>query len=383
MSATADFFDAELVPLPTSLEEQANQEIPRDRYDRPLIWPVGTGPETHAKKDMRPYNRASSYGGQLEDKGALEKWGKRQMLRGAAIDVDRWRQEMAAVNRGEMRPELVRTSIIDRVPEGPARVRGGEPEFRDKKTLNQLVEQADEAVGSQDKAALGTAIHLATELIDQGDDLSTLSPLLRNRADAYYKATREWGLEYTAIERFGVEDVNEVAGTTDRAGYIPFWGRDKQRILDVKTSGSMDFAGIGFAVQLATYAHMAYYTPDGRREYHENMDLERAMIIHVSREMGGPVEFFEVNIAAGWQFAHLAKMVLLARRVGGKAINEITELEVEIMSAQSPQELTDLYNQSGNAWGPRERQAADQAWQRFFAPTGVVLEVPQRREIGS
>ena len=147
------FFTGQNKPAPVATKEQEEEgKIPRDRWNRPMIW----------LPDMSrrvAYARASSYGGQLEDKSALEKWGKRQMLRGAAIDP----------------------SIIDRVPQGTARQRGGELTYQDKKTLDRLVEQADEAVGSQDKASLGTAIHYGTEVVDLGGSLADLTPLVRNR----------------------------------------------------------------------------------------------------------------------------------------------------------------------------------------------------------
>lgn len=345
-------------PVGSLLEEEAEAQIPRDRWDRPLIWPPGTGPQTHARRDMVPYARASSYGGQIEDKSALAQWGKRQMLRGAAIDLDRYAAEMALFREG--RGPHPASPILDRVPQGLARVRGGEIESREKKVLDSLVDQADEAVGSSDKAALGTAIHLGTEIIDQGGDLSSQSPLIRERANAYYAKVKEWGIRWTSIELFGVEDENQVAGTWDRAGYIPWWSRWFQFIGDVKTSGSMDFAGIGFAVQLASYAHScAYDIATGTRTPHENMNLEKALIIHVSREMYGPVEMFEVDIATGWQYAKLARQIVIARREGKKSIREIHELEVRIMSCITAAELRDLWEETGNVWTQKDRDLAD------------------------
>lgn len=353
-------FFADQGRLPTSLEEAAHEEIPRDRWDRPLIWPPGMTAETGTKRDMIAYARASSYGGQLEDKSNLELWGKRQMLRGAAIDVDRWRREHAEANGDPAKLAQITSTIIDRVPLGPARERGGEIQKRDKDTLNRLVDQADELVGSQDKASLGTAIHLATELVDLGESLDGLSPFLKNRAEAYWRATRELGLTFTAIERFGVEDVNQVAGTTDRIGYAPFWGTRLQVVQDVKTSGSMDFAGIGFGVQLATYAHMVFYSPDGTRTPHENMNMEKALIIHVSRELDGHVEFFAVDIAAGWREAQLARAVVLARRNGKKMITPLDLIEAAIESCYTYDELNAVYQDTGHEWTKFHKELANE-----------------------
>ena len=322
------FFTTQVKPV--SLEEEQEGLVPRDRWNRPLIiLPDGSG-------KTAPYARASSFGGVLEDKSALEKWGKRQMLRGAAIEP----------------------SIIDRVPHGPARERGGEISYNDKKILNTLVEAADEAVGSSDKASLGTAIHYGTELVDLGGDLSVLSDHVRERADAYHRFCKTWGLRMTSVERFGVEDENRVAGTWDRTGVVP-WKPDVACILDVKTSSTMDFAGIGFGVQLAEYAHMSEYDPaTGRRTPHENMDLSEAWIIHIGRNMGDPVELFRVDIARGWKYARLVAEVKAARKAGKYLIEPMSWIRGAILGAQSREEILSLWESYGEEWTEGDKKAA-------------------------
>ena len=186
-------------------------------------------------------------------------------------------------------------------------------------------------MGSQDKAGLGTDIHAATEFIDRGDSLEDKligydperRELLIDRANAYHAVVKDYGLTFDSIEDFGVQDDLEVAGTWDRRGRVPFWRDHSQVILDVKTSGSMDFAGIGFAVQLATYSRSCKYDfQTGERTPHDDMDLEKAMIIHVDREKGGPVELYPVDIETGWRYTNLVKDVIIARRVGKKAIDK-------------------------------------------------------------
>ena len=312
-----------------SLEGEQEGKVPRDRWDRPLIIPPDGG-------RPQPYARASSFGGVLEDKSNLEKWGKRQMIRGVAIDP----------------------SIIDRVPDGPARERGGELTKRDKDALNRLADAADEAVGSNDKAKICTAIHYATEVADLGGDLSELTPFLRERADAYWKFCRAWGLTMTSVETFGVEDQHKVAGTWDRIGFVP-WDRDVQRIFDVKTSSTMQYAGIGFSVQLGEYAHMFAYDPEtGGRTPHETMHLEEAFIIHVGREQGSPVEMYRVDIAMGWRHASLVAAVRAARREGGKAISAVDEIEGTILSARSVEELGEEFAMNGGSWTSKHKGLA-------------------------
>jgi hypothetical protein len=317
------FFTDQAKPaLPPTLEEENEGKVPRDRHDRPMIWlPDGS--------KRAPYARASSYGGQIEDKFNLQLWEMRQVLRGCAIDP----------------------TIPQRVPE-IAKDRAKQSEDfskKDKDAMNALVEQAKEAAGSNDKSGLGTAIHAATEFIDRGESLDGLSELLVDRANAYYKATTEAGLRHNSIETFGVEDLNEVAGTWDRSSSATWFG-GKNRIADVKTSGSMHFAGIGFMVQLAEYAHMQAYELDGTRTPHENMDLDVAVIIHVDRNMGGPVEIYEVDIARGWEYAHLARQIILSRRVAATrgAFVEIPAEAAAIRSCSTREELLELWEAFGD-----------------------------------
>lgn len=291
-----DFFDA--LPNPEG-------QVPRDRWDRPLIKPPdGVEPHYTSGKyaGFTPYHRASSFGKQIEDTFYLDQWVSRQVALGVALDTEL--------------PGLIR-HVGPTDPWDGTKIDAAEKKRR-KDALNELVERAKEASGSNIKSKLGTAIHGATELLDLGETLDGLDPLLVERANAYWRFCRQWGLRMTSVEEFGVEDTNRVAGTWDRTGYA----FEVHSILDVKTSGSMDFAGIAFAVQLATYAHaQAYDIPTQTRTPHEQMDLETAWIIHVDRELGGPVELYRVDIAAGWSFAWLVDQVKAAQKAGKSAIS--------------------------------------------------------------
>jgi hypothetical protein len=336
-------------------ETEREEAVPRDRWGRPLIIPPGGAGKPKA------YSRASGFGKQIENTSSLEKWGKRQMLRAAAIDP----------------------TLIDRVPhdvqpdeekgiEGSfPRTRGGEISKKHRDVLNSLVEQADEVVGSQDKASLGTDIHAATEFIDRGDSLEdkliAYDPerraLLIDRANAYYKVVKDYGFTFDSIEDFGVQDDVEVAGTWDRRGRVPFWREHSQVILDVKTSGSMDFAGIGFAVQLATYAHScAYDLHTGTRTPHDDMDLERALIIHVDRNLGGPVELYPVDIETGWRYTGLVNDVIMARRVGDKAIDKnFDERKALVLMCATRRELEEMGDVI-RTWPEHLRNFANSYW---------------------
>lgn len=348
--AVEAFFQDNPVPYET-LEDVVEAKVKRDQYDRPLILqPDGS---------ELPYNRASSYGGKLDDKEKLYDWVNRQVLRGTAI------------------LQRQRPTFLDGVPErlyDP----WNDQEPREKDALNSMAEQAKDAAGSNLKSQLGTDIHYATELIDAGDDLenklSIFEPwrkdLLIERANAYYALVKDLGLKWDTIETFGVQDDHRVAGTWDRRGFVPWWPEHKQTIGDVKTSGSMDFGGLSFGVQLAEYAHMCQYVIEtGERIPHEGMNEKWALIIHVDRNKGGPVEAFRVNIEWGWRRAGLAREVIEARKEGKwkgdrAPIQRLDERELLILSQTSHAELLAL-KPTVDGWPAWLKKVASQRWQEL------------------
>lgn len=310
----------------------AEGDVPRNHQGSPLIWLPD-----HSRQAA--YNRASSFGKQLEDTYYLDLWQRRQALLGTAANV-----------------EIIHSVNAIGPTDDPAINQYEKKRRRD--LLNEQVERAHEASGANVKAALGTAIHYGTEVIDAGGDLGQLAPNIRERAEAYWKFCREHGFRMTSIEQFGVEDDNQVAGTWDRVG----WAFGKHCVLDVKTSGTMDFAGITFMVQLAEYAHMQWYDPHtGGRTPHDEMDLEVAWIIHVGREPGSPVELYKVDIALGWQFTHLIREIKDARNAGRRGIKEapLDERSLQIARATSTAELHAIYAEAGAFTSSQASLASD------------------------
>lgn len=342
-------------PAYVTLEEEVEAKVERDRFDRPLI--------VQEDGSKLPYSRASSYGGQLDDKTNVEKWAKRQIVRGVAIAL-----------RGGKAP-----AFLDAVPErlfDPWEDQDGEK--GDKKMLDSLAERAQDMAGSNLKSQLGTDIHYATELIDLGESLDAglrdFEPkrrqVLMERADAYYKKIQEYRIKWDSVETFGVQDDLQVAGTWDRRGSVPWWPQHKQVIGDVKTSSTMDFAGITYAVQLATYAHMkAYDIATAARTPHEDMNEKWALIVHVERFMGGAVELYPVNIEWGWRHAELARAVILARREGSRkgpdaVIAKLDDREAQILSASSIAELDEM-RPVIMSWPKWLRKIAERRWEEL------------------
>lgn len=327
--------------------ESVEDEVLRDQWGRALIVPPeGVKPFYTKGKyaGYSPYSRASGFGGQIEDETNLVKWQKRQVARGVALMYERGRLRLGPQGGLPFDPSIE--------PDNPVY----------KQAWNRVADDAEEIVGSYAKAARGTAIHLATEYIDNGqrDELVALPPDLQERAWAYANFCREWDIVPTSVEVFGVEDVHEVAGTWDRTGHC----LGRHRILDVKTSSTMDFAGIGFAVQLAEYAHaQAYDLKTHERTPHEDIDLETAYIIHVDRNEGGPVELFKVDIATGWRYAQTVNAVIQARRDGAKAINEVHDELRLILTSKTRRQLADHMAILGVEASKAQTAAANEMWE--------------------
>lgn len=198
---------------------------PRDHYDRPkVLLPDGS--------KRVPYTRTSSAGGVLEDMTGIIDW----KLRLVALGASKF-------------PALLE----------PLEGVYGVDEPEDKAVARSVSERLLEAAGASTKAESGTDFHSWTEAYDRGDSLSELPEHFKRMMDNYHqlveKMRAEVGYEVLAAEQFGVNDVRKVAGTTDRVALV----NGKACIVDVKTSGSMDF-GVGkFAMQIEGYSGMRKY----------------------------------------------------------------------------------------------------------------------------
>lgn len=260
------------------------QEIPRDRWGRPLIKPEGGGKPVG-------YTRASSLGSALEDQYGLTMWKQRMTALGVASRSDL----VLAVNAHR----------------------------EDRKKLNDYVDQAMDAAASGARATIGTSLHTYTEIIDSGGDPGYIPAEFAPDVDAYRKLT-ESAFQYEALEQFCVCDELQVAGTPDRVSRLrkPMTAPDGTTIpaddviiTDLKTSGSMDFGGIKFSVQLAVYAYGRAYTiaTGERTPWPGPPRTDWGAIIHCPAGEGTAALYW-VNLTAGWDLAKLSVHVRSERR---------------------------------------------------------------------
>lgn len=243
------------------LDVFAATAVPRDRWQRPLIKQEGGKP--------KPYTRCTTFVGCLEDTFNLAKWQQRMVALGLASRSDLLLSVSAHSD--------------------------------DKAELDRICEAAKEAAAASSAATTGTALHRICERIDNGEKVEVPAAAKADVA-AYQRATK--GIRWTHIERITVHDGLQVAGTPDRIG-VPADG--KAMVYDLKT-GSIEYGMGKIAMQLALYARSAVYDVETGARIPLDVDLDRAVVIHLPAG-SGTCELVEVDIAAGWEGVLLAQQV--------------------------------------------------------------------------
>jgi RecB family exonuclease len=244
----------------------------RNGRGQPVITPASGGKPI-------AYNRPSSWGKKIEDMYGINQWEKRCVVAGLART-----------------PSLVaRALAVEADPKKWSKA--------DKDALNLIADEAKTAARANQAADIGTALHRMTERLDLGEDLGTLPDPYKSDVAAYYRGMVEHGLQTHKawVECRMVQDDLKLAGTCDRI--VTHNGTNY--IYDLKTGESIELAALGYAVQLAIYAHSHLYDipTGGRTGIKVNQDV--ALIGHLP---AGQATFtlHQVDIKAGWEAAQLA-----------------------------------------------------------------------------
>ncbi len=249
-------------------------EIPRDRWRRPLIIPPGGG-------EPIPYTRVSTMSKALDDLSNLMAWKQRKTAQGLV-----------------MRPDLL-TRISGALANGDP-----DSDWRTKKDLNRICEEATEAAGATTGRSSGTGLHALTESIDRGEEPPFVPDADRARLDAYRAATR--GYQALDAETFVVIDELRVAGSFDRLWRCP---DGRVRVGDLKSGKSEKAFPLATATQIATYSHGQRYNPETgeRAPLHDDLDLTTGLLIHMPPS--GGCEVVPLDLERGWAAARTAAYV--------------------------------------------------------------------------
>ncbi|MGJ9505407.1 hypothetical protein ACX3T3_03915 [Actinotignum schaalii] len=310
--------------LTTVPETGPGKNIPRDRWDRPLITPVGGGKPV-------AYTRCTTYVDALDDKANLMMWKARMAARGIA-----GREDLALQVKGIPDPDS---------PEG-------------KKKLNKIVEAAQEHAGATSAATIGTELHAFTERLDRGEEITNIGEPWQSDIDAYQAMRDQAGLEVVDIETFVVNDKLKIGGTFDRIYRVD----GKNYVGDLKT-GSVDWGAGKFAMQLAVYANSQLYNPETFERTPLDVDRDYGIIVHLPKGEN-TCKLYWLNIKAGWENVHLATKVRQYRShkfdywmqpieiPQGPGVLDLIEV------AQTLDELAAIYHANKDSWSRQFNDAA-------------------------
>lgn len=198
--------------------------------------------------------------------------------------------------------------------------------------IRAIAENAHVWAGSKLSAAVGTALHTATEHADLGTGQSPPAPWDRH-VTAYSTALGSLGIEVLEgwIERIVICPELGTAGTLDRLLVLtkPITiGNDTLPagtivVGDLKTG--KDVRKVTYAVQAACYAGASHaWTPDGWQDM-PAVNSNYALIIHLS-QITGECDIVAVDIAGGWERAQICKQVRDGRSVKGLFATPVGEL---------------------------------------------------------
>ena len=310
--------DAEEFLMAEDPEEYRNASgQPRPEYDMwgqqnrgYLITDPTTGEHRlypYKNKRRKGWTRVTTFNKAASDSKALNDWGKRNVVIGAA-----------------MSPRLV------------DRARGLTHED-DSKELNSLVAKLEERAGAKVAADHGTHIHELTERWDAGQltDLSSLEERYRQAVELYDAELKHQGFVPVPglIERTTcVLEFGGVAGTLDRVYFHQASG--KFLVGDVKTGKTLSYGRNENECQEAIYAHGL--NRFGVFDWNTNTWISAAdaaaaagwdgpPVLYVSQDWGviihlpvqgkhaGGCRSVRADLNRGWQHAHLCHSVRSAR----------------------------------------------------------------------
>lgn len=263
-----------------------SQEIPRDRWQRPLILPIGGG-------KAEAYVRVSTLAKTLDDLNQLMLWKQRKTLEGVLRRPDLLTQAAGAIANGD--PDT---------------------DYPTKKALNAIAAQATEAAGASKGSSAGTGFHSLTEAIDRGEEPLFVPEPDRVRLEQYRTAVAP--LTSLEAETFIVCDELRTAGSFDRlwgvpAGFTDSRGytfkRDTVVIGDLKSGKSEADYPLATTTQESIYAHGERYNPeDGARSVlHPDLDQTVGLLIHLPPK--GGCEVIALDLVKGWKAAQQSAVV--------------------------------------------------------------------------
>lgn len=300
-----------------------------------------------AKGKLVGYTRVTTYIDNLEDKSNLDKWRRRILLEGLAInetavgthdgDDEPLPRHLLAELRDAIHARDVAIAKAHKASRKGKLATGELGELLDdaaktyRDVANRIAEDALALGGEKDKAQHGTDLHALCELYDlEGIDAvaAKLEADEITRADfddveAYARALDECGIKIVRehVEQVVVDDERKIAGRLDRIVLMRLPGaqRATRMIGDIKT-GRVDYGAAKIAQQLEAYASADAYDLVTHERTKHGASRTKAVLIHLP---AGKAEchVYIVDLVAGRRGNRLSGEVRAWRREGKKAID--------------------------------------------------------------
>lgn len=241
------------------------------------------------------------------------------------------------------------------------------------RTLNDVANKASDAAGASEAAERGTAIHAWTEAVERdGMDVADVPTEFKPFVTSYLDALERAGIESVPglIERIVWHKGTGWVGTFDRVYRL---ADGTQVIGDVKTSKTLQYGHLGFAMQLAVYADAdAMLKVDGSGwESMPAVGNVYGVIAHLPSNNPGHCELVTLDLEAGRYAIDLAERVRMVRATAGTVIPNVhalpeLDLATRVDKARSADELAALYERYAAVWTP---ELTERGMQRITALT--------------
>lgn len=291
---TAMMTDGSAPAHATELHRFALPDPAADRY-QPTFNGLGQYKGVPHPETGKPstFTRASTICKVLDDTYPLDKWKLRQVLAGLAQRPDLLTKVTAAIE------SEARAGVVDAI-----------------------AEDAQVAAGSAEAREFGTAVHAWAEEVDSGRILPSQVPLqFREHVQAYLVGLARHAItalpEYT--ERIVYNSRANCMGTLDR---IYLLADGTLCLGDVKTSKSLDFTYLSYAIQLDIYAEADWMLSLDGTAWEPMPELRKdfAVLAHVPSQDAALTAMVTYDLAVGSAALDTALLVRELRRTAKKSI---------------------------------------------------------------
>jgi hypothetical protein len=202
-----------------------------------------------------------------------------------------------------------------------------------RRQINDICEAAAQVAQASKAADIGTALHAMVEQVNLGHTVD--AGIYAADLDAYRWAISQmgWQIHPDHVECRMVCDSLQMAGTCDM---LVQNDDGEYFVADLKTSASVDYGGLGWAAQLAAYAHSDIYSPllQCRLET-PAINQQVGYIVHLPAGQG-VCTIHQVDLVKGYEAAALANEIRDTRKASKQFITPVYTAEADTPATDTP-----------------------------------------------